>query len=98
VKYQITGAEAEARSLAETARVGAKCGVSPLNWCPTGDIRDHIMGQLEAFEQAGERRYLATISFAVEIAGAELTQVAQSHLGHRQLFPLVFVWNASNCR
>ena len=33
------------------------------------------MGQLEDFEPCGEGRFLATISFAVESAGAELTQL-----------------------
>ena len=74
VQYQITGTEDEARSLAETARVEQSVEF-PAELVPDGDIRDCIMGQLEGFEQTGYRRYLATISFAVESAGAELTQL-----------------------
>ena len=55
-------------SLAETARVEQSVEF-PAELVPDGDIRDHIMGQLEAFEPCGEGRFLATISFAVESVG-----------------------------
>ena len=45
------------------------------------------MGQLEAFEQIGDRSYLATISFAVESAGAELTQLLNLMWGTGSFFP-----------
>ena len=59
----------------------------PAELVPDGDIRDHIMGQLEAFEQTGDQRYLATISFAVETAGAELTQLLNLMSGTGSFFP-----------
>jgi ribulose-bisphosphate carboxylase large chain len=86
VQYQISGVEADARSLAETARVEQSVEF-PAELVPDGDIRDQIMGQLDAFEPAGERRYLATISFAVETAGAELTQLLNLLWGTGSFFP-----------
>jgi len=86
VDYQITGAEAEARSLAETARVEQSVEF-PAELVPDGDIRDRIMGQLEAFEPVGEGRFRATISFAVESAGTELTQLINLLWGTGSFFP-----------
>ncbi len=86
VTYQISGTEAEARSLAETARVEQSVEF-PAELVPDGDIRDRIMGQLEAFEPCGEGRFLATISFAVESAGAELTQLINLLWGTGSFFP-----------
>jgi ribulose-bisphosphate carboxylase large chain len=86
VQYQIRGAEDEARTLAETARVEQSVEF-PAELVPDGDIRDCIMGQLEAFEPAGERRYQATISFAVESAGVELTQLLNLLWGTGSFFP-----------
>jgi ribulose-bisphosphate carboxylase large chain len=86
VKYQITGGEDEARSLAESARVEQSVEF-PAELVPDGDIRDHIMGQLEAFEQTGDRHYRATISFAVETAGEELTQLLNLMWGTGSFFP-----------
>ena len=86
VRYQITGAEAEARSLAETARVEQSVEF-PAELVPDGDIRDRIMGQLEAFEPCGEGRFRATISFAVESAGTELTQLINLLWGTGSFFP-----------
>ncbi len=86
VHYQIVGAEAEARSLAETARVEQSVEF-PAELVPDGDIRDRVMGQLEAFEPRGEGRFRATISFAVECAGAELTQLINLLWGTGSFFP-----------
>ena len=86
VTYQISGTEAEARSLAETARVEQSVEF-PAELVPDGDIRDRIMGQLESFEPCGEGRFLATISFAVESAGAELTQLINLLWGTGSFFP-----------
>ena len=86
VRYQIVGAEAGARSLAETARVEQSVEF-PAELVPDGDIRDRIMGQLEAFEPVGAGRFQATISFAVESAGAELTQLINLLWGTGSFFP-----------
>ena len=86
VRYQITGTEDEARSLAETARVEQSVEF-PADLVPDGDIRDCIMGQLEDFEPCGEGRFLATISFAVESAGAELTQLLNLLWGTGSFLP-----------
>ncbi len=86
VVYQISGGEEAARSLAETARVEQSVEF-PAELVPDGDIRDSIMGQVETFEPIGERRYRATISFAVETAGAELTQLLNLLWGTGSFFP-----------
>jgi len=86
VRYQITGTEEEARSLAQTACVEQSVEF-PAELVPEGDIRDSIMGRLETFEPAGARRYLATISFAVETAGAEFPQLLNLLWGTGSFFP-----------
>jgi ribulose-bisphosphate carboxylase large chain len=74
VRYQLTGTEAEARSLAETACVEQSVEF-PAELIPDGDIRDQVTGRLEAFEPAGSGCYFASISFPVESAAGELTQL-----------------------
>ena len=86
VKYHIAGGEAEARWSGRDARVEQSVEF-PAELVPDGDIRDCIMGQLEAFERTGDRRYLATISFAVETAGEELTQLLNLMWGTGSFFP-----------
>jgi len=74
VTYLLTGNEEEARALAEVIKIEQSVEF-PAHLVPDGDIRDQIMGRVEAFKPAGPGAYYATISFAVEIAGRELTQL-----------------------
>jgi S-methyl-5-thioribulose 1-phosphate isomerase len=74
VTYLLTGSEDEARALAEVIKIEQSVEF-PAALIPDGDIRDHLVGRVEALRAAGEGRYYATISFAVESAGRELTQL-----------------------
>ncbi len=74
VRYQLTGDEAAARSLAETACVEQSVEF-PAELIPEGAIRDEVTGRLEAFVPGGDGRYFATISFPIESAAGELTQL-----------------------
>jgi ribulose-bisphosphate carboxylase large chain len=74
VTYLLTGSEDEARALAEVIKIEQSVEF-PAALIPDGDIRDHLVGRVEAFKPAGEGSYYATISFAVEGAGRELTQL-----------------------
>jgi ribulose-bisphosphate carboxylase large chain len=74
VTYLLTGSEDEARALAEVIKIEQSVEF-PAPLIPDGDIRDHLVGRVEGFKPAGAGRYYATISFAVESAGRELTQL-----------------------
>ena len=74
VTYLLTGSEDDARALAEVIKIEQSVEF-PAHLVPDGDIRDQIMGRVEAFKPAGPGAYYATISYAVEIAGRELTQL-----------------------
>ncbi|MGE5343676.1 MAG: RuBisCO large subunit C-terminal-like domain-containing protein [Candidatus Omnitrophota bacterium] len=52
-----------------------------------GDIRNHILGRIESFTSIGSNRWEATISFAVEIVGDELTQLLNVLFGNFSLKP-----------
>jgi ribulose-bisphosphate carboxylase large chain len=84
VRYLLTGTEEEARATAEVVCV-EQTAEFPAALIPDGDIRDHIVGQLEDFEASGAgrgvERFAATISFAVESAGSDLPQLFNLLLG-----------------
>lgn len=54
----------------------------PLALVPAGDIRDHIVGRVESLESAEAGYCRARISFAVETAGSELTQLLNVAFGN----------------
>jgi len=49
---------------------------------PAGMIRSHILGRIETFEPQAEGGYAARISYAVEIAGRDLTQLLNVLFGN----------------
>lgn len=54
----------------------------PETLVPDGVIRDHVLGRIEAFEARPEGGYSARISYAVEVAGAGLTQLLNVLFGN----------------
>jgi ribulose-bisphosphate carboxylase large chain len=74
VTYLLTGSEEEARALAEVIKIEQSVEF-PAGLIPEGDIQDHLVGRVEALKPAEQGGYYATISFAVESAGRELTQL-----------------------
>ncbi len=87
VLYRIRGgSEAEARARASDICVEQTVEF-PLDLVPAGAIRDEILGRVESFEAAGEGAWRARISFAVEVAGGELTQLLNVIFGNISLKP-----------
>jgi len=86
VVYRIAGSEAEARERA--LDIGLEQTVEfPEALVPRGPIREQIVGRLESLEPAGERACRAVMSFAVETASAELTQLLNVVFGNISLKP-----------
>jgi ribulose-bisphosphate carboxylase large chain len=90
VTYLLTGSEEEARALAEVIKVEQSVEF-PVHLIPEGDIQDQIVGRVEAFKPADQGGYYATISFAVESAGRELTQLLNMMWGTGSLLSNVKV-------
>jgi len=87
VAYRIAGTEAEA---AQTARTIAneQTVEFPDAVLPDGDIRDQVLGRVEALEPDGDD-WLATVSYAVETAGTDLPQLFNVVMGLTSLLNTV---------
>jgi ribulose-bisphosphate carboxylase large chain len=59
----------------------------PADITPPGDIRQKIVGQITALTPVAEGRYEATVSYAVETAGTELTQLLNVIFGNSSIKP-----------
>lgn len=90
VRYRLTGDEREAR-----AKAGDICIEQTIEFPAAlvtgGDIRDHILGRIEALEPAGPGAHVATISYAVETSGFELPQLLNVVFGNTSIKPGVRV-------
>ena len=84
VVYHLAGDEAEARSLVEDLCVEQTVEF-PADLLSPGQIRDEVMGRVESLRPLEQGAYAATVSFAVEIAGQELTQLLNVLLGNTSL-------------
>jgi ribulose-bisphosphate carboxylase large chain len=87
VVYSLDGSEKEARGKAGDICVEQTIEF-PAGLVTGGDIRAHILGQIEDFQPARPgfaNRWEAVISFAVEIVGAELTQLINVIFGNFSL-------------
>ncbi|HLF28263.1 MAG TPA: RuBisCO large subunit C-terminal-like domain-containing protein [Anaerolineae bacterium] len=90
VVYRLTGNEAEARARAQHICLEQTVEF-PADLIPAGDIRDQIVGRIESFEQANEQCFDASISYAVETSGSELTQLLNVVFGNTSIIPGVHV-------
>lgn len=86
VVYRLTGDEALARVKAEDICIEQTVEF-PADLIPEDDIRRHIFGQIESFRPLDEGRYEAVISYAVETASFELTQLLNVIFGNISLKP-----------
>lgn len=59
----------------------------PAELAPAGDIRDHVIGQVEAVTPMPDGRYSVTISYADETAGPDLVQFLNVAYGNVSLLP-----------
>lgn len=86
VIYQLSGDEAAAR--AKAADICLEQTVEfPDSLVPAGAIRDGIVGRVESVRRLTAERHEAAISFAVEIAGGELTGLLNVVFGNISLKP-----------
>lgn len=86
VVYRLTGSEAEARTKAEDICVEQTIEF-PVELVTGGDIRDHILGRIEALEPTPDGAFAATISYAVETSGLELAQFLNVVFGNSSIKP-----------
>jgi len=86
VVYRLAGGEAEAREKAREICLEQTVEF-PADLVPEGDIREQIVGRVEAFEARGEGKWEAVISYAVETSGFELTQLFNVIFGNSSLKP-----------
>jgi ribulose-bisphosphate carboxylase large chain len=87
VTYHLTGDEATARAKANEIIIEQTVEF-PAELVPSGDIRDHVFGQIEDFYpvEAGQR-YVAVISYANETAGSDLVQFLNVAFGNISIKP-----------
>lgn len=86
VRYMISAEdakEAEQRALGLAVEQTVEF---PLDLTPAGDILEKIVGRIESIQQFGEK-FLVTISYADEIAGADTTQFMNVIFGNSSIQP-----------
>jgi ribulose-bisphosphate carboxylase large chain len=81
VLYRLAGAKEEAYERARDICFEQTVEV-PDALVPDGVIRDHVLGRIEEIEALPEGGHAARISYAVEIAGADLTQLLNVVFGN----------------
>ena len=81
VLYRLDGDETAARRRAEDICLEQTVEI-PEALVPDGVIRDHVLGRIEALEARPDGAYSARISYAVEVAGAGLTQLLNVVFGN----------------
>jgi ribulose-bisphosphate carboxylase large chain len=86
VHYRLTGSKDEALDKARDICLEQTVEF-PDDLVPNGDIRDHIVGRITAFEEIGTERHEVAISYALETAGAELTQLLNVIFGNISIKP-----------
>ncbi|MFA7096756.1 MAG: RuBisCO large subunit C-terminal-like domain-containing protein [Gammaproteobacteria bacterium] len=86
VVYRLTGTEAEAHAKARDICVEQTIEF-PADLVTGGDIRTHILGRIELLQPAPEGGFEATISYAVETTGFELTQFLNVVFGNSSIKP-----------
>ncbi len=84
VVYRIYGGEREAHAKAEDICIEQTVEF-PADEVPSGIIRDHVFGRIELFEPRDAESYKAIISYAVEIAAGELTQLLNVIFGNSSI-------------
>lgn len=86
VTYRLVGDEAEARDKAGDLALEQTVEF-PGDLLPAGNIQTEIAGQIEVLEPADAGHYAAVISYAVETAGDELTQLLNVIFGNSSIKP-----------
>jgi len=86
VTYQIVGARNEALRKAEEICIEQTVEF-PADLVPDDDIRAHVFGRIESVEQRDDRLFYVQISYAIETAGQEITQLLNVIFGNTSMQP-----------
>lgn len=86
VTYRLFGNEKDARAMAEDICIEQTVEFPP-DCVGPGAIRDHVFGRIESFERHDSESFLAVISYAVEIAAGEMTQLLNVIFGNSSIKP-----------
>ena len=86
VTYRIFGSEKDARAKAEDICIEQTVEF-PADEVPEGIIRDQVFGRIELFERLDKDSFKVIISYAVEIAAGELTQLLNVIFGNSSIKP-----------
>ena len=86
VTYRIFGSEQEARAKAEDICIEQTVEF-PADCVGAGTIRDNVFGRIETFGRHNADSFHAVISYAVEIAAGELTQLLNVIFGNSSIKP-----------
>ncbi len=86
VAYRIDGSEAEARAKAEDICIEQTVEF-PADCVGAGTIRDQVFGRIERFERLDGQSHRAVVSYAVEVAAGELTQLLNVIFGNTSIKP-----------
>jgi len=86
VIYKLSGDEKEAYAKAQDLCLEQTVEF-PGELLPEGTIRDSIVGKIESFEKHDNSHYIATVSYAVETASSELTQLINVVFGNSSIKP-----------
>ena len=86
VSYRIYGSEQDARAKAENICIEQTIEF-PADCVGEGTIREHVFGRIESFERRDAESFRAVISYAVEIAAGELTQLLNVIFGNSSIKP-----------
>ena len=76
--FEDSRAKAEDICIEQTVEFPAEC-------VGEGTIRDHVFGRIESFERSDDASFHAVISYAVEIAAGELTQLLNVIFGNTSI-------------
>lgn len=86
VIYHLSGTRQEAEMTAQGIALEQTVEF-PDDLVPLGDIQDSIVGQIETLDELDDGRHAVTISYAVETAGDELTQLLNVIFGNSSIKP-----------
>ena len=86
VTYRIFGREKDARAKTEDICIEQTVEF-PADEVPEGIIRDQVFGRIELFERLDKDSFKVIISYAVEIAAGELTQLLNVIFGNSSIKP-----------
>lgn len=86
VVYHLTGDRAEARRKAEDIAIEQTIEF-PADLAPEGDIREHVVGQIERLRRLKSGRWEAVISYSDESAGPDLAQFLNVIFGNISIKP-----------